>query len=303
MLEVGRKYLDENGKTISLVVILAAVVVSAIALTVRSRAAAIEDTWRRRASLKFTDEKTATESLRTLGGMIKESTDEQFVLKGLVDQGTQALRFSRESALSPHPELNRLAREAFEQLLARFPSNPLAIGVAHCGLATVEENEFILDRDMEHKEKAEQHLTAVIENPLLSGMPFQGVALDRRSSLDDVFVDVDFKYEIPEEEPEQEAAAVPVEPADALTDEADALTDRADPLTDPADATTETAKPAEIDLSNIDLSKVPTIRAEAAPPEAETKPPDESTKEPAPAQDPAAETGSPKTEPANPEGE
>ena len=234
MLEVTRKYLDENGKTIGFAVIIMAIAVSAIALTVRSRAAAVEDTWRRRNSLSFADPKTGKESLRALAAMTRESSDEDFVFRGLMDRGSQALRLAREVPASPDPELNTMAREAFEELLRQFGDKRLAVGIAHCGLATVEENEFVLDRDTAHKDRAEEHLTAVIEDPLLSGMPFQRLALDRRCALDKVFAEVEFKYEVPEDEATEEAAAVPA--------------DSADPI-------------------EVDLSKIPTFRATAAPPE------------------------------------
>ncbi len=270
MVEVTRKYLDENGKTIGFAVIIIAIVVSAIAFTVRSRAAAIEDTWRRRNSLSFADPKTGKESLRTLAAMTRESSDEDFVFRGLVDRGSQALRLAREVPAPPDPELNIMAREAFEELLRRFGNKRLAVGIAHCGLATVEENEFVLDRDMAHKNRAEEHLTAVIENPQLSGMPFQRLALDRRTALNKVFAEVEFKYEVPEDEAAEETAAMPADPAD----------------------------PTEMDLS-----KVPTFRATAAPPEPTPEagtPRQEETTEPPVPPDGSSGDDSPQTDSADP---
>ena len=68
-------------------------------------------------------------------------------------------------------------------------------------MATVEENGFALDGDPARKERAEAHLTAIIDNPALNGMPFKRMALDRRKSLDEVFTRVTFAYPEPPEEP------------------------------------------------------------------------------------------------------
>lgn len=274
MLEVARKYLDENGKTIGFAVFVIAAVLLAIALTARSRTAAMEATWQRRTSLKFTDAVIGKESLRELAAMTQESPDENFVFKGLVDRGAQALRLSREAPISPDRELNDMARDAFDELLTRFGDNPLALGIAHCGLATVEENEFVIDQDMDHRARAEEHLTAVIESPLLNGMPFQRLALDRRNALDKIFRVVEFQYPVPEEVVTEEAAVVPADPAD----------------------------PIEIDLSKVDLSKVPTIKATAAPAETTPeKPPPTQVEggEPPPADNPD-DGVDPQTDPADP---
>jgi hypothetical protein len=255
-IEVTKKYLDENGKTIGFAVIVIAAAVTAVAMTVRSRAAAIEDTWRARGRLQFADAVTGKEDLKTLTTLTSESPDEQFVFRGLVDKGVQALRLSREAPVSPDPELNAMARNAFEELLSRFGDRPLAVGIAHSGLATVAENEFVLDKDMSHRETAEKHLTAIIENSALNGMPFQRIALERRNTLDKVFTEVEFEYTIPEEDATAEGAAFPTDAADPIkidlstlptiqgtpaaepgqtADSADDPTDDLPPNTDPAD--------------------------------------------------------------------
>lgn len=198
-LEVARKYLDENSKSIGIVVIIVAAVVAAVAFGVRSRAAAIEDVWRRRGQLSFENPEIGKESLESLATMTLGVSDEQFVLTSLLEQGQQALRLAQEVAVPPDREMNNKARQAFEELLGRFQDNPLAVGVAHIGLATVEENEFMLDDELVHKERANAHLTAVIDDPALNGMPFKQMALDRRKALDETFTRVVFEYPQPEE--------------------------------------------------------------------------------------------------------
>lgn len=203
-LEVARKYLDENGKRIGFAIVVVVAVVAGVGLSVRSRAAAVEDMLRRRSALKFDDPAKGRESLDALAAMTRESTDEQFVLTALLDQGEQALRLAGDVVVPPDREFNDRAKEAFEELLERFGENPLARGIAHCGLATVEENYYVLDHDLAHKARAEGHLSAVIEDPLLNGMPFKRSALDRRNALDKIFTEVVFVYPEPEEEPADE---------------------------------------------------------------------------------------------------
>ena len=83
--------------------------------------------------------------------------------------------------------------------MSRFKDSPFAIGLAQTGLATVEANAFVLDGDMAHKERFERHLTAVIDNPALNGMPLQRMALDRRNAVDATFTRMEFVYPTLEE--------------------------------------------------------------------------------------------------------
>ena len=92
----------------------------------------------------------------------------------------------------PDEEFNAMARRAFEHLLDRFPDSPLAIGRARCGLATVEENAFVLDGDLSHKERALAHLRAIIDDEALSLTPFVRIAADRIETLDETFTPVTF---------------------------------------------------------------------------------------------------------------
>jgi len=200
-LERGRDYLHENGRNVALIFLAALAVVVIATFTVRSRAVATEDAWRRKAQLLFDKEKPveAKESLEKLIALTNTAAEESFVLSGLLDQAMQALRLAGEAATPPDPAFNEKAKVAFEQLLSRFPNNPLAVGVAHCGLATVAENRFALDGNPAHKNEAHRHLTAVIENKALERMPFYGLARDRRVALDDTFTRVRFDPAPPSE--------------------------------------------------------------------------------------------------------
>ncbi len=189
-IQVGKDYLRDNSGRVSVVCIVVIVAAAAISFGIRSRAAAHEDIYRRMDLLNFDSVEAGRESLDSLAAMIRESTDEEFILKGRLEQGRQALRLAQEVHFPPDADLNTEARHAFEGMLARFPDNPLATGIALNGLATVEENEFAYDEDPSHKKKAREHLTAVVGNPLLTGMTFQRIALDRLDTLDETFTTV-----------------------------------------------------------------------------------------------------------------
>ena len=189
-LDGARNYLDVHGKQIGLIAVAILVVFGAVSLGLRSRTAALEDIWRRRSDLKFEPVDVGKKSLEALESITKEVSDKEFLLSSLTDQGRQALRLAQQVPFPPDRELNEKARDAFEQLRSRFSDNPLAVGVALSGLATVEENEFVLDGELSHKEKARTYLNAIVGNPKLNALPFQQLALDRLKLLDATFTRV-----------------------------------------------------------------------------------------------------------------
>ena len=63
-------------------------------------------------------------------------------------------------------------------------------------------------------ERCESQLNAVVDDPRLSGMLFQRLALDRRGRMDQIFTRVTFA--VPEPEPIEEAEGEVVEPTEAL---------------------------------------------------------------------------------------
>ncbi len=245
-MEVARTYLDEHGGRIGLAVVIVVAVVAVTTLTVRSPTAAMEDKWRRKSELSYEDPEIGRESLAALATMTQEASDERFILTslielrqqasqwvrkviggpdpelnererfiliGLIEQGQQALRLAQKVIGGPDPELNEQAREAFEQLRTRFSDHPLAIGIAHLGLATVAENDFALDSDPAHKMEAVKHLETVLEYPGLDSTPFKRMALERREALDQTFALVSFNYLVPVETP-ADGDPVDADPAD-----------------------------------------------------------------------------------------
>lgn len=103
--------------------------------------------------------------------------------------------------------LNEEARRAFEGLQKAYGANPIARGIALCGLATVEENAFVFDGDMGHKEKMRRLLEQVRDDGALTGYPPQAEALRRLNTLDRIFVQVTFPAKAPEPPPATTPAA------------------------------------------------------------------------------------------------
>lgn len=209
-LESTRDYLNENGARLGVAAVVVLVIVGAVSFGVRSRSAAYEDFWRQKNQLSFEDVTVGRQSLAKLDDLTRQTSDKAFVLSSLIDQGRQALRMAEQVPFPPDPEFNAHARTTFNDLKSRFPDNPMAQGIAELGLATASENEFVLDKNPAHKEKAKAHLESVVKNPLLNGLPFQQMAVNRLATLDATFSPVIY---VPPAPPVEEPSALEVEPA------------------------------------------------------------------------------------------
>lgn len=187
LLDQLSDFMHKNGSRLGLVIAVVVVALAVVGIAVRSRAAALEDAWQRKRSLSFETAADGQQSLKTLESLVAASTDPVFIMSGLLDEGRHALELAEKAPNPPGEAMNAKAREAYEELLAKFPSNPLAFGAAHAGLATVEENAFALDREPSHKEKAQEHLQAILNRSDLAAMPFYKMATDRLARIDDVF--------------------------------------------------------------------------------------------------------------------
>ena len=243
-LGAAREFLDLRGKQIGVAVLVVGAIVVGTAMTVRARSAAIETKWRQKSELRFDNPEVGRESLEALAGMTRDVTDDRFVFVSMLHQGQQALRLAGTVEFPPDEDFNNKAKAAFEELLDRFPRRAFAVGVAHLGLATVAENEYVLDGDPSHKDTARKHLEAVSTDTLVSGMPFQRMAMERLAIIDAVFTPMTFAPSEPDDEGdnavEGETLVIPT-PTDALTDPADVLTDPADAPTDRAEGTDDAA--------------------------------------------------------------
>jgi hypothetical protein len=189
-LTAARDYLEENGSRLGLIAVGVIIVIAVALAYTKSRAAAMEDVWKRRGQLKFTELEEGRKSLEILRELTVGVSDRTFVMDSLMDQGRQALSLAQAVPDPPGPELNEFARRAFEELLAEFPDNPVAVGVGRLGLVTVEQNAFVIDGDLGHKETARDLLTSIIQDDRLDGLPVQTVAIQRRESLDESFTRV-----------------------------------------------------------------------------------------------------------------
>ena len=191
-LHSAQDYLREHGTKVGIGIFVVLAGLIAVGIAVQTRADKLEQAWMAKNQLTFEDPAKGLESIEKLAELTTETPDQTLALAGLFEWGMQALRLAQEVPAPPDPVLNGKAREAFEALLERFGSNALAFGTAHAGLATVEENEFAIDVDLSHKERAERHLRALLDSPLLNGLPYQGVASERLDKLDAVFTIVRF---------------------------------------------------------------------------------------------------------------
>ncbi len=217
-ISVAREYLDKHGKQITVLAVVALALFAVVSFSMRSRAAAREDVWRRKNSLSFDGLDKGRSAVKDLLVMAGESSDDRFVLDALLDSGRQSLRLTREAPIPPDRELNDLARQSFKELQKRFPNNPIAVGVALSGLATVAENDFLLDHDRVHMKQAEEYLDRLAKDSLFNGLPFQRLALDRLKTLDETFRVIHFQPPMPapeavdEADPEVEPVEQPQDP-------------------------------------------------------------------------------------------
>jgi hypothetical protein len=211
-LMVTRDFFEQHSKQITLVALTALVLFAIGSFVVRSRAAAHEDVWRQKNELKFEGTQEGLRSVDHLLAIVKDSSDRRFVLEALIDAGRQSLKLAKDAPFPPDRELNNRARQAFEELLRRFPNEPLPVGIALAGLATVEENEFVLDHNLLHSVKARGYLDRLSVEPMFRGLPFQRMALDRLKTLDSIFQVTEFAPPPPPPPVEAEAPVdVPVE--------------------------------------------------------------------------------------------
>ena len=216
-LKEARTFFEANSTRLGLAVIAVVIIAGGSFLVVRARSATLESAWRRRSELRFNDLEVGKTSLASLAAMTNEVSDDVFVMTSLMERGQQALRLAQMAPFPPDKELNSQAQSAFEQLLLRFESNPVTFAVAHLGLATVQENNFVQDPSDAHKQRAIDHLRAVADDERLNALPLQAQAMERLERLDQTLTPVVF--ESPPIPVEDDKPEVETKPDEAAADE------------------------------------------------------------------------------------
>lgn len=198
-IETSREYVQQHGQRIGLYVVAVVAVVVIGTLVFNARGKTARDSWVGMLELSFTDPATTKTELAKLTALINDSSDREFILAGLIRKGQVALEQSEKAGPTPDRPLLDDAKSAFTELLAKFPDNPVAFGTAHLGLATVAENEFVLDatHSPSHRAEAQQHLQAVKDHAACSTLPVYRLALDRLAALDTTFQVVTFAPPLP----------------------------------------------------------------------------------------------------------
>ena len=202
-----KEWLETNGRSIGIILVAVAIALLAWTFFDRNRNQASARLWDERsalaANLAADDPAEVQQALDKLLQLTRETDNDTFALPTLIDQVRASLAQASLGDNPPQAEFNELARSGCQELLKRFPINPLAVGVARTGLATVEANAFVLDGDPAHKEQARTYLNSVLEDARLAGMPFQLEAADRLNELDETFTQVTFAPPLPPDQQPQ----------------------------------------------------------------------------------------------------
>ncbi len=91
---------------------------------------------------------------------------------------------------TPSAEFLDLAQDAYQEIIDQHPDKVLDVASALLGLATIEQDRFVLDQDSSHKGAVLKYLERILDDKALIGTPFQTAASDRKNTLDSVFVTV-----------------------------------------------------------------------------------------------------------------
>ncbi|MCP4251042.1 MAG: hypothetical protein GY778_28730 [bacterium] len=141
--------------------------------------------------LPFTTDEEVRSSIKTLQTLATETTDAPFVIQTLRWRALMAV--SRAQAApdgTPAPEFLDLAEEAYQEILDGYPERHLDVAQALCGLATIEEDRFVLDGDLSHRDQAQAYLERLRDGAEYAGLPMVSVALDRLNASEETFTTI-----------------------------------------------------------------------------------------------------------------
>lgn len=173
---------------VGVVVIIGAVILVWFYLQYSASEALAEATRQARA-LPYNTDAEVRSSVSKLKELTAEIDDGPFLAEAL--QRAAAMAMSRAQAGedgTPSAEFLDMAADAYQELLERLPHRTLEKGVALFGLATIEGDRFVLDRDLSHQDKARQYLERIRDAAEFNGTPHKAVALEQLNRLDDLFV-------------------------------------------------------------------------------------------------------------------
>ncbi len=193
------------------------------------------------------------EILREIGGLAAGSSDDKFQQRAYLEQGHSALSLSTRHGTEVNEKLLKIARSAFEKLAKIAKNRDEVAAMAHLGLATVEENEFVIDGNPAHKTKAREHFEAVIAMKSLSNTPLMNIATSRLGRIDSTFTKVEFAPPLPKEE----SADLPATTLPGMQESGPSFTiTPKTPATTPTDTPkpTDEPKPNSNEPSTIDTS-------------------------------------------------
>ncbi|MFQ5491060.1 MAG: hypothetical protein ACE5GE_10090 [Phycisphaerae bacterium] len=190
-LEELREFLRTYGNYVFGGLVVIALVVVAYVYNTRSAQQARLEATRQLRTLPITTDEEVRDSVQKLTSLAADAKDETVVLEALRRRAQMSIQRAHAAEDgTPSAEFLDMAAAAYQEMLDRFGSNPVDLGVALIGLATIEEDRFVLDNDPSHQAKAKSYLERVRDSEQLTGTPFQSVALDRLNALDRTFVAV-----------------------------------------------------------------------------------------------------------------
>jgi hypothetical protein len=190
-LQGVREFFEKHGNYVVGAVVVVALVALVYVYKDRSARQALADARQEMRALPFNTDDEVRESVAALKRLAAENTEGPFVRETLRLRAGLALdRAGAADDGTPSTEFLEMAREAYEETLARYPQAVLDRAAALMGLATIEEDLFVLDQDPSHRQRAREYLERVRDDQALNGMPFQSIALERLNAIDETFVPV-----------------------------------------------------------------------------------------------------------------
>ena len=190
-IEDMREFFRQRGNYVLIGVVAVAVIAVIWVYVQFSATKALADAKREMGTLSASTDDEAKDTIARLEEIAAGAKDQNLVVETMRRRAAIAMhRAQAAEDGTPSTEFLDLARAAYDDILERFPNRDLDVGVALSGLATIEENLFVLDGDPAHKEAARKYLDRIIERPGLNQTPVQLLAVDRKNSLDQTFVQV-----------------------------------------------------------------------------------------------------------------